>query len=308
MRYFSRKRIVKIWRRWNPSLKTPHFQILEGVCLILLKNCRSFPIIDHLNVTCLVVRVILISNVFINVLIFSSQVILHVKFKVVHVDWYAFLSVSFCVSNVKSFLENTRCQQRLTSPIRWAQCLGEIFGRKLICQDPNLFVFPSHADVYTSNSVTPTSLISLLLLYPKTLGNGCFQFKSHSLLSCLPPIYHGFWHWSKASKNSIHTLTHITLSSLQSLSLLQCWLWVIPLCHMLQQSSFIMHPCQHCESPYDHMHLGCHKHVITQFRVCMFWTSSGVFLYQFEVPLKRRANFPWRSWTSTSQSQLFICN
>ena len=29
-------------------------------------------------------------------------------------------------------------------------------------------------------------------IYPETLGNKCFQSKSHSLLSCFPPIYHEF--------------------------------------------------------------------------------------------------------------------
>ena len=41
------------------------------------------------------------------------------------------------------------------------------------------------------NSVTSTSLMSLLLLYLETLGNGWSQFKSHSLLSISLLIYHG---------------------------------------------------------------------------------------------------------------------
>ena len=45
---------------------------------------------------------------------------------------------------------------------------------------------------YTMNFMISASLMSLFLLYPKTLGNGCPQSKSHSLLSCLSPIYHMF--------------------------------------------------------------------------------------------------------------------
>ena len=37
-----------------------------------------------------------------------------------------------------------------------------------------------------------TSYMSLLLSYPKTLGDGRSQFESHSLLSRFPPLYHGF--------------------------------------------------------------------------------------------------------------------
>ena len=44
--------------------------------------------------------------------------------------------------------------------------------------------------IYTPNSIISTSLMSLLLVYPETLGNGCSRFKFHSLLS--------------------HSLTHIT--------------------------------------------------------------------------------------------------
>ena len=36
--------------------------------------------------------------------------------------------------------------------------------------------------------------ITLSLLYPKTLSNGCVQFESLSLLSQFPLIYHIFWY------------------------------------------------------------------------------------------------------------------
>ena len=42
---------------------------------------------------------------------------------------------------------------------------------------------------------TLTFIMSLLLLYPKTLGNQCAQFKYSFLLSHFPPIYHGYWHY-----------------------------------------------------------------------------------------------------------------
>ena len=48
--------------------------------------------------------------------------------------------------------------------------------------------FPKH----TLNSVTSTSVMSLLLLYPITLGSRLSHFKSHSFLTCFPPIYHRF--------------------------------------------------------------------------------------------------------------------
>jgi len=89
------------------------------------------------------------------------------------------------------------------------------------------------------------SLMSLLLLYPETLGNGCSQFKSHSLLSCLPPIYIiyiiGFDIKVNHQKNSIYTLAHITshatlilfylfyhafMLTLQN-SLVACALWLL---------------------------------------------------------------------------------
>jgi hypothetical protein len=40
----------------------------------------------------------------------------------------------------------------------------------------------AHAN-YTLNSLTPTSFMSILLLYSKTLGNKCSQYTPHSLLS-----------------------------------------------------------------------------------------------------------------------------
>ena len=68
---------------------------------------------------------------------------------------------------------------------------------------------------------------SLLLLYPKTLRNWCAQFKSSSLLSQFPSIYHRFWHWSNSPWNSYHMVARIVLSSSSPMSLLQYSLVVI---------------------------------------------------------------------------------
>ena len=48
------------------------------------------------------------------------------------------------------------------------------------------------APIYVSdpNSDTLKSIILSPLLCPQTLGNGCARFKSFSLLSCFPLIYH----------------------------------------------------------------------------------------------------------------------
>jgi hypothetical protein len=46
--------------------------------------------------------------------------------------------------------------------------------------------------MYTLNFRISTPLMSLLLLYPKTLGNKCSHYKSHSLLSHFPPYITGF--------------------------------------------------------------------------------------------------------------------
>ena len=47
---------------------------------------------------------------------------------------------------------------------------------------------------YTLTSVMSPYVMPLPLLYSNTLGNGCAQCKSLSLLSHFPPIYHRYWH------------------------------------------------------------------------------------------------------------------
>ena len=68
--------------------------------------------------------------------------------------------------------------------------------------------------------------VTLSLSYPKTLGNGCAQFKSPFLLSHLPLIYHNFWHKNNPPKNSTHMPACIIIIIIM-LSFLQCWLCVI---------------------------------------------------------------------------------
>ena len=65
---------------------------------------------------------------------------------------------------------------------------------------------------YTLTSRMSPSVMSLTLYYSEVLGNGCARFKSPSLLSHFPSMYHGFWHYNNPPKNSKHTLACITLS------------------------------------------------------------------------------------------------
>jgi hypothetical protein len=62
---------------------------------------------------------------------------------------------------------------------------------------------------YTLNFVISTSLTPLLL-YPKTLGKWCLQFKYHSLLSQFPTIYHGFWHQHKVVESEHEVARNFT--------------------------------------------------------------------------------------------------
>jgi hypothetical protein len=55
------------------------------------------------------------------------------------------------------------------------------------CSQTWMLLFPPLMPV---TSVTSPSLMSLLLFYPETLGNGCSWSKSPSSLSHLPPICH----------------------------------------------------------------------------------------------------------------------
>ena len=68
----------------------------------------------------------------------------------------------------------------------------------------------------TLNTTYP--LCHSLSYCPYSLGNGCAQFESPSLLSQLPPPpkyhIHMFGHQDKSPKNSSHALALITLPSL----------------------------------------------------------------------------------------------
>ena len=60
---------------------------------------------------------------------------------------------------------------------------------------PNLHKIMCQVDVwsYVHSKFRDTNLFNItLLLYPKTLGDGCSQFKCHALLSSFLPMYQGF--------------------------------------------------------------------------------------------------------------------
>ena len=55
-----------------------------------------------------------------------------------------------------------------------------------------IFQFFFDTVMHTLNSVLSTSLMSLLFLYPKTLGTGCSRLKPHFLCHVSPPNVMGF--------------------------------------------------------------------------------------------------------------------
>ena len=81
-----------------------------------------------------------------------------------------------------------------------------------------IWIMGMYVDGSFSNTVTlltnillrkSTSLMSLLLLYLKTLEIVCSQYESHSLLSCFFSMYHGFWHYYYPPKSSnLNICTH----------------------------------------------------------------------------------------------------
>ena len=58
------------------------------------------------------------------------------------------------------------------------------------------------------------NLLHTIPLKSWNFRDGCFEFKSHSLISYFPTIDHGFWHQIKTPYNSGHTFTCIMLSLL----------------------------------------------------------------------------------------------
>ena len=63
--------------------------------------------------------------------------------------------------------------------------------------------------IYTLNSVLSIFLMPSLLLYPKILGNGCPQSKSHSLLPCFPSRISWFLTLNKPPRtSSCHHCNH----------------------------------------------------------------------------------------------------
>ena len=90
--------------------------------------------------------------------------------------------------------------------------MGQLHGPW--CKHPLTWAYLHSTCTPLVYSIISTSLLSLLLLYAETLGNGCPQHKYHSLLSRFPSIYHEFRHSNEPLKNSIHKLARIMMSSL----------------------------------------------------------------------------------------------
>ena len=88
----------------------------------------------HLNVTCLVGRVIPISNVSIDMWFFSSQVTPHVKFYIVRVNWCAFFCAFFwrvkCQKLAKSY--NNFVKYTLPALLKKKHCSSEHYSLKII--------------------------------------------------------------------------------------------------------------------------------------------------------------------------------
>jgi hypothetical protein len=77
------------------------------------------------------------------------------------------------------------------------------FVQFTICMYSNaieIMFFGGHMS-YTLTSLISPSVMSLPLLHSTSLGNGCAQLKSPSLLWHVPPIHYGVWHWKNPSKN-----------------------------------------------------------------------------------------------------------
>ena len=65
--------------------------------------------------------------------------------------------------------------------------------------------------------------MSLLLICPKTLGNGCSQFESRSLLSHISPIYHVFQHLKEINiefKPQVHTHHDVIIITIVTIAML----------------------------------------------------------------------------------------
>ena len=89
----------------------------------LTSTFSHFLVKCHLNVTCLILCVISISNVSINMLLFFSQVTLHVKFWIVRVTWHALclVQVFACQKSktCKSFVKKCTLYARAQTSTIW---------------------------------------------------------------------------------------------------------------------------------------------------------------------------------------------
>jgi hypothetical protein len=127
---------LRVWRKWCAR---SHCVCLTNFIWRLTSNPKChvtfsktkmnvnwhlhFLLKGHLN-ACLVVRVISRSKMSIDALLFSTQVTLHVKILIVHVNWRAiYFGARFCVSNVKNFVKNTHSKEyRDIFQSKWYVC------------------------------------------------------------------------------------------------------------------------------------------------------------------------------------------
>jgi hypothetical protein len=78
----------------------------------------------------------------------------------------------------------------LTNPL---QVCGRFISSVSSCTNWGLWTSTIRT-YYIPTSIMSPFVMSLLLLYPQTLGNGCAQLKPPSLLAHFLFMYHRFWH------------------------------------------------------------------------------------------------------------------
>ena len=107
--------------------------------------------------------------------------------------------VEYCIQQ-NSYITHHLCHRGLyQEPFIYIILIEEIWGMDLCrpnnewCKD-GLLENGWRLTKYTLTSIISPLVMSLPLLYPQILGNGCAQSKSSSSLSYFPLKYHGFWH------------------------------------------------------------------------------------------------------------------
>jgi hypothetical protein len=107
-----------------------------------------------------------------------------------------------------------------------------------------------------------TSLVSLLLLYSKTLGNICPKSRFHSSLSRFPTIYYGMLpskQTTKEFKPHVHMLNFaIIVATVNSAMSTLCYF-------IMSHATLILF--YHYTTPSYHVHIGCRESDITKFKV-----------------------------------------